>query len=125
MKTVKGSYHQLKDWVMDPKGYFLIRINSRLKRLEAGYCPKLPRKGRHGVKVMITGRTPQEIYFTAAKRGLISRLDHAAYLGKELEKAYVAMQLGLKYVQDDELIKANSAKSGSAGRKTIGKNGKK
>ncbi len=89
---------------MDKKGYFLIRINDKLKRLEAGYCPMLPKKGKHQIKHMITGKIPQEIYFSAVKIKAISRLDHAAYLGKELQKAYVAMQLGLKYIQDDELF---------------------
>jgi len=104
MRIIKGSYDKYKDWKMDPKGYFLIRINQRLERMEVGYCPGLPKKGKHGIKAMVTGKTPQEIYFTMAKLGMVSRLDHAAYLGKELEKAYVAMQLGLKYVQDDELV---------------------
>ncbi len=104
MKTIRGSYHPYKDWEMDKKGYFLIRVNEKMKKLEVGYCPKLPKKGKHGIKFKITGKTPQEIYFTAAKKGMVSKLDHASYLGKELEKAYIAMQLGLKYVQDDELI---------------------
>jgi len=37
------------------------------------------------------------------KRGLISRLDHAAYLGKEIEKAMVALRNNLHYTQDEEL----------------------
>ncbi len=105
MKTIKGNYHPYKDWVMDKKGYFLIRIDEKMKKLEVGYCTSLPKKGKHAIKFKITGKTPQEVYFTIAKTGMVSRFDHAAYLGKELEKAYIAIQLGLKYVQDDELVK--------------------
>ena len=30
-------------------------------------------------------------------------MEHAAYLGKELEKAYLALKHDLEYVQDEEL----------------------
>jgi dihydropteroate synthase len=32
--------------------------------------------------------------------GLISRMEHATYLGSELEKAEIALKLGKNYVQD-------------------------
>ena len=100
MSTIKGSYHPYKDWVMDKKGYFLIRINDKLKRLEAGYCPMLPKKGKHQIKHMITGKIPQEIYFSAVKIKAISRLDHAAYLGHQLAKAEYCLKEGERFVQD-------------------------
>jgi dihydropteroate synthase len=37
------------------------------------------------------------------KEKLDIRKDHSAYLGRELEKAYVALMNDLEYVQDDEL----------------------
>ena len=27
-KRIKAKYHKIKDWVMDPKGYFLIAIGN-------------------------------------------------------------------------------------------------
>ena len=36
--------------------------------------------------------------------GLVSRLDHAAYLGGELAKAEVALRVGRDYVQDAALF---------------------
>ena len=95
---IEGTYHPIKDWVMDPKGYFLIRIRREENLLEIGFC-----KGDNVVDVVIKGKTPQEVYFTACEKNLISRLDHAAYLGKELEKAYLALKYNLEYVQDSEL----------------------
>ena len=95
---VTGSYDELKDWRMDPKGYFLIRVDRTRGVVEVGHCGKL-----NTVDVKITGRTPQEIYFTACEQGLLSRLDHAAYLGKELAKAFLALKHGWMYVQDEEL----------------------
>lgn len=46
------------------------------------------------------GMNAGSIYKTAIRRGLVSRLDHAAYLGKELGKAEISLRLGGKYVQD-------------------------
>ena len=83
---------------MDPKGYFLIRVNKENKTLELGHCRR-----NNEIEVLITGETPQELYFTACQMGLLSRLDHAAYLGKELEKAFNALELGIEYVQDSPL----------------------
>ncbi|HEX2172228.1 MAG TPA: DUF4346 domain-containing protein, partial [Dehalococcoidia bacterium] len=34
---------------------------------------------------------------------LVSRMQHAAYLGRELAKAETALKYGMKYVQDDPL----------------------
>ena len=32
-KRIKAKYHKINDWVMDPKGYFLISINRKKKKL--------------------------------------------------------------------------------------------
>jgi tetrahydromethanopterin S-methyltransferase subunit A len=97
-KIIKGEYHPIKDWKMDKKGYFLIRINRRKKIIELGHCKK-----DNVIEVVVQGKTPQAVYFNACKMKLLSRLDHAAYLGKELEKAYLALKYRLDYVQDEEL----------------------
>jgi dihydropteroate synthase len=36
--------------------------------------------------------------------GLVSRLDHAAYLGSELAKAEIALKTGKEYIQDRGLF---------------------
>jgi len=30
-RKIKAKYHKIKDWVMDPKGYFLITIDKKKK----------------------------------------------------------------------------------------------
>ena len=97
-KIVRGDYHHIKHWKQDRKGYSLIRIDRRKKLIELGYCKK-----NNVVEVVIQGKTPQEVYYTACKMKLLSRLDHAAYLGKEVEKAYLALKYKLKYKQDEEM----------------------
>ncbi len=98
METIEGKYDDLKDWVMDPKGYFLVRVNKEKKRIEAGLC-----KSMNKIILMVHGTRAADVYFTLIQKGCISRLDHAAYLGKELYKAELALKNNLDYVQDEEL----------------------
>lgn len=98
MKEIKGHYDEIKDWRYDKSGYFLIRVNKEKKRVEIGHCKKVNK-----LTMMITGKKPQDLYAEAIKRKLVSRLDHAAYLGKELEKAFLALKYDLKYVQGKKL----------------------
>lgn len=49
---------------------------------------------------IIHGENPVFIASTAIDRRLVSRLDHAAYLGREIEKAYLSMIHAFPYVQD-------------------------
>ncbi|NYB52997.1 MAG: dihydropteroate synthase-like protein, partial [Methanobacteriaceae archaeon] len=48
----------------------------------------------------IYGQTAKAIYDEIIKRKLVSRIEHAAYLGQELQKAEDALKLGKNYVQD-------------------------
>ena len=98
VKVIKASYDDLKEFVMDPKGYFLIDVNRENNEIMIGFCGEL-----NIVSMKITGKKPLEIYQTVIKEKLISRLDHAAYLGRETQKAFIALQEGIVYIQDDEL----------------------
>jgi len=98
LRVIAANYDDRKDFETDPKGYFLIRVNQKKKQIEVGFCGELNK-----VSVTIIGKTPLELYQTIIKQGLITRLDHAAYLGRELQKAYISLQKGIPYVQDDEL----------------------
>ncbi len=53
--------------------------------------------------VQINGKTGKAVYETALRMKLLTRMDHAAYLGEELAKAEIALKNGLDYVQDKEL----------------------
>jgi tetrahydromethanopterin S-methyltransferase subunit A len=81
--------------VSDPNGYFVV-FPDRQRRLLL-----LEHYGNDGVlDVVIEGKSPAEVYIPAAERALVSRLDHAAYLGKELARAEQALEAGVAYVQD-------------------------
>jgi dihydropteroate synthase len=81
----------------DPAGSFKITVESGWIQA-VHYLDLKP-------QIAITGRTAKEVYDEILKRGLISRMEHATYLGSELEKAEIALKLGKNYVQDFSLFK--------------------
>ena len=104
-KRIKAKYHKIKDWVMDPKGYFLITIDKKKKILHVGYCV-FKKKGNKPVNEMISivsGKTAIEIVNTLIKYQYISSLQHAADMGIELCKAELALKYKLDYIQDKDL----------------------
>jgi dihydropteroate synthase-like protein len=50
------------------------------------------------------GTSAEKIYKEILSRGIIKNLAHAAYLGKELAKAEIALKLGREYIQDEPLF---------------------
>jgi len=52
---------------------------------------------------VIEGRQAALIAATVIQEGLVTQLDHAAYLGRELAKAEIALQTGSHYEQDASL----------------------
>ena len=104
-KRITAKYHRIKDWVMDPKGYFLIAIDKEKKLLRVGYCKfsKLGNKPENDMVAEITGKTAIEIVNTLIRNEYISSLQHAADMGIELCKAELALKNNLKYIQDKDL----------------------
>jgi len=99
MREIKAKYDDKKEFVIDPAGYFLIRTVPKTKEIEVAFC-----REPNVVSLKVIGKTPIEIYQTIInKEKLKLREDHYAYLGRELEKAYISLRKGIKYVQDDEL----------------------
>lgn len=49
---------------------------------------------------VLEGYTPAALYATLIERGLVTRLDHAAYIGRELARAEHSLLTGDRYVQD-------------------------
>lgn len=81
--------------VSDPAGYVVIYPDRRRQLLV------LEHYANNGVLTrVIEGATPTALYGTVIAEGLISRLDHAAYLGRELARAQHALATGDGYVQD-------------------------
>jgi dihydropteroate synthase-like protein len=53
---------------------------------------------------VIKGKTAESVYAKIMELGLVTQLDHAAYLGNELAKAEVALRTGKEYIQDKPLF---------------------
>ncbi len=79
----------------DPEGYFVIYPDSR-----RGHIVLEHYKNDGTLNTVIHGKDITYIYTTVIQRGLISRLDHACYLGKELERAAASLRTGAPYIQD-------------------------
>ena len=104
-RRITAKYHKIKDWVMDPKGYFLIAIDRKNNLIRVGYC-KFTKLGNNPVNDMvaeIVGKTAIEIVNTLIKEKYISSLQHAGDMGIVLCKAELALKNNLNYVQDKDL----------------------
>lgn len=78
----------------DPAGYFVVYPDPARQRLS------LEHYTNDGVlDGVVEGATPAECYTAVIEAGMITRLDHAAYLGRELGRAEASLSAG-PYVQD-------------------------
>ena len=101
-----AKYHKIKDWKMDPKGYFLIAVDKNEKFIKVGYC-KFTKLGNNPVNDMVAeikGKTAIELVNTLIREKFISSLQHAADMGIELHKAELSLKYGFKYIQDKDLV---------------------
>ncbi len=105
---------------LDPNGYFLIKIDQTNKQIIVEhYLNKINKRGiaidpetnmpltcnkeniRKYNKIYI-GSTAKEvgILISEKEESLISKIDHALYLGRELQKAEECIEKNLEYIQD-------------------------
>lgn len=87
-------------FIHDPKGCFKIALDRDTKQIVLHYYVY----GDSMPRLVIKGRDPLAMFRAAVGRGLVSRLDHAAYLGIELEKADVALRTQKSYIQDQPIF---------------------
>jgi len=104
-RKIIAKYHKIKDWRMDPKGYFLIGVDEDKKIIRVGYCKIIKQKKNMTNEMIaeIKGKTALEIVNTLIREKFISPLQHAADMGIELHKAELSLKNGFKYIQDKDL----------------------
>jgi tetrahydromethanopterin S-methyltransferase subunit A len=99
--------------VPDPAGYVIVYVDRARGLLSLEHY-----RNDGGLGALVEGRTASEVYTPVVERGLVSRLDHAAYLGRELTRAEHALSSGTRYVQDgapeQEVAPAQAARRGGA-----------
>jgi len=91
------THEQNEGYPKDPLGFFRVTVNHEDEVIEVLYS------GVKG-KILIKGGTARSIYGEILRRGLLSMLSHALYLGVELGKAEEALRTGKSYVQEENLF---------------------
>ena len=105
---------------LDPSGYFIIKIDQKNKKLVVEhFLNNIDSKGialdpltnkpiqcdkqnKRKYNKIFEGNTAKEIgiLITEKNNNLISKLDHALYLGRELQKAEECLIKNYEYIQD-------------------------
>ncbi len=80
--------------VLDPAGFLVVYPDARRGLVVEHY------RNDGVLACVIEGATLGAVGATAIERGLVSRLDHAVYLGRELARAEESLRSGTPYVQD-------------------------
>jgi dihydropteroate synthase len=88
--------------ILDSEGMFKISIDRTEGVLVAVHYTSLDMTSPINI---IKGKTADSVYAKIVGMSLVSRLDHAAYLGSELAKAEIALRTGKEYIQDKKLFK--------------------
>jgi len=96
----------MAEFEFDKNGFFLILVDHNKKKIIVEHYnyvkdKNLIKTGK--INQVLEGTKAEDLYKEIIKRGLLSRLDHASYLGVELQKAEQALKYGIEYTQDEEL----------------------
>lgn len=84
-----------KRLMLDKAGYFVVYPDTRTKRIIVEHY------SNQGVlNCVLEGSSTGALYSETIERGLLTRLDHAAYLGRELGRAEHSLLSGLPFIQD-------------------------
>ncbi len=79
----------------DSAGDFTILVSDRIEAVHS-------KDGK--TDVIIEGDNARDICDTVLHLGLVTGLDHSLYLGRELEKAEIALRTGRSYIQDESVF---------------------
>ena len=88
------------DYTRDPKGYFKVYVDRERGKIVVFYFTY----DKHKSPLIFEGSNPVALGRRIVKEGLISLLDHAVYLGSELQKANIALKTGRSYLQDFDVF---------------------
>ena len=90
-------------WIPDPKGFFVISLNKTKNNLLLEYFTK---EGKLTKKIV--GSCAEDICYKIAQLDLIGdfeqTIEHAMYLGRELQKAEIALKNNLDFEQNTDII---------------------
>ncbi len=87
--------HKETQFEVDPRGFFVIGIENG--EIVVQHRVNDGRKSNY----VFSGKKAQRIYRQIMNENLVSKFDHAAYLGRELTRAEFCISTGTEYVQDE------------------------
>lgn len=95
-----------KNVEFDEKGFFVIYLDD--DEIVAEHYENVNKGGKLEVEtgsidLIIRGESAKAICDTIIREDLVSRLDHMAYISRELEKAEIALENDLDFEQSEEL----------------------
>ena len=100
MKVVAEKNKRLE---FDKSGFFVIIVDQKKGKIVLEHYLNVE-KGKvlatGKLNKIIEGKDAEEICHTVINQGLVSRLEHAAYLGRELQKAEISLKNKLAYEQE-------------------------
>jgi dihydropteroate synthase-like protein len=84
----------------DKSGWFRVQIDRDTQQIVVIHYML----GRNDPNKIFKGSKGSSLYRSIIDEGLISDMAHAAYIGREVTKAEIALKLGRSYVQDESLF---------------------
>lgn len=97
--------------VKDPAGFFVVFLDKERKEIVVEFYEGVVKDEKKGKKIgtgklglVVCGTDAEALCHTIAREELVSRFEHAAYLGRELQKAEIALDNGIEYEQDEDII---------------------
>jgi len=87
-------------YIPDKFGWFRVQVDRNSNQIVVIHYSL----GQNEPNKIIKGGDGASVYRTVIDEGLVSDLRHAAYLGREVTKAEIALKLGRSYVQDESLF---------------------
>ena len=108
VETIEATKH--KRMTKDPHGFFVIFLDQGRKEIVVEFYESVIKDEKSKKKVgtgklglVVCGRNAEALCHTISREDLVTRFDHASYLGRELQKAEFALKHKLGYEQDGEV----------------------
>ncbi len=99
VEQVSCWHRESLDYEADPAGFFVIHVDQASGEILVEHYSTA-----HTLLRILHGKTALEIYSTIIRNDWATNRAHAAYLGRELCKAELALQRGWLYEQNKELM---------------------
>jgi tetrahydromethanopterin S-methyltransferase subunit A len=101
VENITCRHRESQDYQADPEGFFVIQIDAQAHEILAEHY-----SNEFELLRVLHGKNALEISSTIIRNGWVTTLQHAAYLGRELGKAELALKRGWLYEQNKELMES-------------------